>query len=153
MAAQATMTNWPGFHYPRLHSGDGSTDAARRPGYASAMNPLLATGHISIWLLLGGLFFPRLALALAAFVFGGYPPNPLSDLANFFLWLLVPRFLMAYYIYVDMGTANIWFWAYIVTGIMGLFGEPTMIRRRVVRRRTVVSRGDGTTTTVEEIEQ
>ena len=117
------------------------------------MNPLLATGPISIWLLLGGLIFPRLALALAALVLGGYPPNPLSDLVNFLLWLFVPRFLMAYYIYVDIGTANIWFWAYIITGIIGLFGEPTMIHRRVVRRRTVVSRGNGTTTTVEEIDE
>jgi hypothetical protein len=117
------------------------------------MNPLLATGHLSIWLLLGGLLFPRLALALAALVLGGYPANPLSDLVNFLLWLFVPRFLLAYYIYLDVGTANIWFWAYILTGLAGLFGEPTMIRRRVVRRRTVVSRGDGTTTTVEEVEE
>ena len=117
------------------------------------MNPLLATGHISIWLLLGGLLFPRLALALAALVFGGYPANPLSDLVNFLLWLFVPRFLMAYYVYVDIGVNNIWFWAYVITGIMGMIGEPTAIHRRVVRRRTVVSRRDGTTTTVEEIEE
>jgi hypothetical protein len=117
------------------------------------MNSLLATGHLSIWLLLGGLVFPRLALFLAAFVFGGYPANPLSDLANFILWLLVPRFLIAYYVSLDIGIDNVWFWAYIVTGIAGLFGEPTMVHRRVVRRRTTVSRGDGTTTTVEEVEE
>jgi hypothetical protein len=117
------------------------------------MNSLLATGHISFVLLLAGLFFPRLSLALAAFVFGGYPANPLSDLANFFLWLLVPRFLMAYYIYLDMGMNNLWFWAYIVTGLMGLIGEPEMVRRRAVRRRTTVTRDGNTTTTVEEIEE
>jgi hypothetical protein len=102
---------------------------------------------------MGGLVFPRLALVLAAFVFGGYPANPLSDLVNFVLWLFVPRFLMAYYVYLDIGIYNIWFWAYIVTGLMGLFGEPTVIHRRVVRRRTIVSRNDGTTTTVEEVEE
>jgi hypothetical protein len=120
--------------------------------YPSGMNPLLATGPIAVWILIAGLFFPRLTLALAAFVLGGYPANPLSDLANFVLWLLVPRFLMAYYIYVDMGPNNIWFWAYIVTGIIGLLGEPSYVHRRVVRRRTI-TRGPGGTTTVEEIEE
>ena len=116
------------------------------------MTPLLATGHISVWLLLGGLFFPRLALALAALVFGGYPPNPLSVLANFILWLLVPRFLMAYYVYLAMGMNNVWFWAYIVTGIIGLLGEPSFVHRRVIRRRTVTRNGNATTV-VEELEE
>lgn len=119
--------------------------------YASGMDPLFATGHIGIWLLIGGLFFPRLALVLAAFVFGGYPHNTLSPIANFFLWLLVPRFLMAYYIYIDSGMNNIWFWAYVVTGIAALIGEPTYMRRRVVRRRTTIA-SDGTKT-IEEIEE
>jgi len=117
------------------------------------MNSLLATGHLSLVLLLVGLVFPRLTLALAALVFGGYPANPLSDLANFILWLLVPRFLMAYSISLDIGIDNVWFWAYIVTGLAGLFGEPSFVHRRVVRRRTIVSRGDGTTETVEEVEE
>jgi hypothetical protein len=121
-------------------------------GLAWDMNELLVTGHISIFLLIAGLFFPRLSLALAAFVFGGYPANPLSDLANFFLWLFVPRFLMAYYISLDMGMNNLWFWAYVVTGIMGLFGEPEFVRRRA-RRRTTVTRNGNTTTTVEEVEE
>jgi hypothetical protein len=116
------------------------------------MDALLATGHISFILLLAGLFFPRLSLALAAFVFGGYPANPLSDLANFFLWLFVPRFLMAYYIYLDVGMNNLWFWAYIATGVVGLFGEPEFVRRRV-RRRTTITRDGATTTTVEEVEE
>ncbi len=116
------------------------------------MDALLATGHISFILLLAGLFFPRLSLALAAFVFGGYPANPLSDLANFFLWLFVPRFLMAYYIYLDVGANNLWFWAYIITGVVGLFGEPEFVRRRV-RRRTTITRDGNTTTTVEEVEE
>jgi hypothetical protein len=117
------------------------------------MEPLLATGQISFWLLLAGLFVPRLALLLAAFVFNAYPPNHLSEPANFILWLLVPRFLMAYYISTDIGMNNVWFWAYIVTGIVGLFGEPGFVRRRVVRRRTTVSRDGQTTTTVENVEE
>ena len=121
------------------------------PIYLGLVNSLLDPGHIALWLLLAGLFFPRLALVLAWLVFGGYPPNHLSDLANFFLWLLVPRFLMAYYVYVNMGTHNIWFWAYVITGFIALFGEPHYVRRRAVRRTTVTRANGATTTTVEDV--
>ncbi len=114
-------------------------------------NILLATGHIAFWVLLLGLFFPRLSLFCAWLGNGTYPPNNLSDLVNFISWLFIPRFLMAYYIYTDIGTHNIWFWAYIVTGIIGLFGESGYVRHRIVRR-TTVSQDGRTTTTVEEEE-
>jgi len=113
------------------------------------MNSLLATGHIALWLLIAGLFFPRLALLVAWLGTGTYPPNTLPDLLNFVSWLFFPRFLMAYYIYVDMGTHNLWFWAYIVLGVAGFVGETGYARRRVIRR-TTVSRDGTTTTTVEE---
>ena len=113
------------------------------------MDTLLATGHIAFWLLLGGLFFPRIALFIAWLGSGVYPANNLSDLFNFALWLFVPRFLMAYYIFLDMGTNNLWFWAYLVTGVMGFFGESGFVHRRVVRRTSVTRDGE-TTTTVEE---
>jgi hypothetical protein len=114
-------------------------------------NTLLATGPIALWLLITGLVFPRLALFIAWLGAGTYPPNPLPDLLNFFLWLFVPRFLMAFYIYTDIGVNNLWFWAYIVTGIAGAFGETGYVRHRVVRR-TTVTRDGRTTTTVEEEE-
>jgi hypothetical protein len=56
---------------------------------------------------------------------------------------------MAYYIYVDMGPNNLWFWAYLVTGVLGLFGESGFVHRRIIRR-TKVTRNGKTTTTVEE---
>ena len=56
---------------------------------------------------------------------------------------------MAYYVYVDIGTNNFWFWAYLVTGVMGFFGESGFVHRRVIRR-TKVTRDGETTTTVEE---
>ena len=59
---------------------------------------------------------------------------------------------MAYYIYTDMGAANLWFWAYIILGVIGMFGETGMVHRRVIRRRTTVSRDGTTTTTVVEEE-
>jgi hypothetical protein len=113
-------------------------------------NSFLATGHIAVWILVLGLFLPRLTLFLAWLV-NGYPPNTLPVLLDFALWLLVPRFLMAFYIYTDIGVNNIWFWAYIATGIAGFFGETGYARHRIVRR-TTVSRDGRTTTTVEEEE-
>ncbi len=106
-------------------------------------NGLLATGHIALWLLLLGLAFPRLSLFIAWLVPGAYPPNALPDLVNFVGWLIFPRFLMAFYIYSDIGLQNVWFWAYLVLGLVGLFGESGYVGRRIVRR---------TTTTVEEEE-
>ncbi|MDX6765458.1 MAG: hypothetical protein SFU85_01570 [Candidatus Methylacidiphilales bacterium] len=109
----------------------------------------LSTGHMALWLLIAGLFFPRLALLFAWLITGTYPANPLSDLVNVLSWLFFPRFLMAYYIYLDMGTQNFWFWAYIVVGIVSIFGEGGYVHRRIIRR-TRVSRDGRTTTTVEE---
>jgi hypothetical protein len=114
------------------------------------MNNFLATGHLPLLLLVAGLFLPRLTLAVA-WVMSAYPPNTLPDLLNFVLWLFVPRFLIAYYIYTDMGPNNIWFWAYVITGVLGMLGEGGTFHRRVIRR-TTVSRDGNTTTTVEEEE-
>jgi hypothetical protein len=115
------------------------------------MDTLFATGHIALWLLIVGLFFPRLALFIAWLTTGDYPPNTLPDLINFVCWLFLPRFLMAYYIYTDMGANNLWFWAYLALGIAGLIGETGYAHRRVTRR-TTVSQDGRTTTTVEEDE-
>jgi|HubBroStandDraft_1064217.scaffolds.fasta_scaffold315363_2 hypothetical protein len=112
---------------------------------------LLETGHLAFWLLVLGLFFPRLALFIAWLGFLPYPPNDLPDILNFILWLLLPRFLMAFYIYTDIGINNIWFWAYLALGIVGCFGESGYVHRRVIRRTTVNQDG-GTTTTIEEEE-
>lgn len=50
-----------------------------------------------------------------------------------------------------MGANNVWFWAYIATGLVGMLGEGGYARRRIVRR-TTVSRDGRTVTTVEEEE-
>ena len=114
-------------------------------------NDLLATGHISLWVLVAGLFFPRLSL-FVAWLLNVYPPNALPDLIDFVFWLCFPRFLMAFYIYTDIGIHNLWFWAYVLLGLAGFVGETGYVRRRVIRRRTTVSRDGNTTTTVEEEE-
>jgi hypothetical protein len=114
-------------------------------------NAFLSTGHIALWVLVAGLFLPRLTLFLAMLA-NQYPVNALPDLLNFVFWLFFPRFLMAFYIYTDMGVGNVWFWAYIATGIAGMLGEGGYAGRRIVRRRTTVSRDGRTTTTVEEEE-
>ena len=86
-----------------------------------------------------------------AWLANAYPPNVVPLILNFFAWLFVPRFLIAYYIYTDMGVNNVWFWAYLVTGIVGMFGEGNVVHRRVIRRTRVIRDGN-TTTTVEEEE-
>jgi hypothetical protein len=114
------------------------------------VNAFLSTGHIALWILLAGLFLPRLTLFIAMLM-NQYPVNALPDLLNFVFWLIFPRFLMAFYVYTDIGLNNVWFWAYIATGIAGLLGEGGYARHRIVRR-TTVSRDGRTTTTVEEEE-
>ncbi len=114
------------------------------------MNVFIATGHFSLLFLVAGLFLPRFTL-FVAWLMSGYPVNPLPILVNFLGWLFLPRFLIAYFIYVDSGPNNLWFWAYIVAGLLGFMGEGGYARHRVVRR-TTVSRDGKTTTTVEEEE-
>ncbi len=114
-------------------------------------NAFLNTGHIELWILLLGLFLPRLTLFLAWIGLGVYPPNPLSDIVNFVFWIFFPRFLMAFYIYTDIGINNLWFWLYLVLGVVGLMGEGGYARRRIIRR-TTVTRDGSTVTTVEEEE-
>ncbi len=58
---------------------------------------------------------------------------------------------MAYYVYTDMGTANFWFWAYLVTGVVGLFGESGLVHRKIIRRTKVTGNGETTTTVEEEV--
>jgi hypothetical protein len=116
------------------------------------MNSFFYAGHIALWLLFAGLFFPRLTL-LFAWLSSHYPANTIPDLFNLAFWLFVPRFLMAYYIYTDQGTNNFWFWAYIVTGVVGMFGESHIARRKIFRRSVTQQRsasGNVVTTTVEE---
>jgi hypothetical protein len=110
-----------------------------------------STGHIALWMLLLGLILPRLTLFLAWLGPGIAAAAALPDLVNFIGWLFLPRFLFAFYVYTDMGVNNIWFWAYVITGIAGFFGETGYARHRIVRR-TTVSRDGRTTTTVEEEE-
>ena len=47
-------------------------------------NGFLATGHLALWILVAGLFLPRLTL-FVAWLATAYPPNPLPDLLNFAL--------------------------------------------------------------------
>jgi len=115
---------------------------------------LFATGHIDFWLLLIGLFFPRFVLFLAWFGVWPYPPNTLPAVGNFFLWLFLPRFLIAFYVYTDIGHDNIWFWAYLVLGVVGLVSESNYGRGRIFRRTTVTRKtADGITTTTTEEEE
>jgi len=76
-----------------------------------------------MWLIVGGLFFPRLALFFAAVGNGTYPASDMPGVLSFVLWAAIPRLLMAYYIFFDQGAHNIWFWAYLLSGLWTLYGK------------------------------
>ncbi len=77
--------------------------------------------EISTAFLIFGLFVPRLTLFICM-LGGNIPLNNVPFWGDFFLTLLVPRFLIAYYIYLNMGNCG-WMWAYIVVGFMFLSEE------------------------------
>lgn len=73
--------------------------------------------EISTWFLVFGLIFPRLTLLYCWF---GYNTIPLNNVPFFFDVIgavVVPRFLIAIYIYQNMGNC-VWMWVYIITGIL-----------------------------------
>jgi hypothetical protein len=82
------------------------------------MDAFFSVGHIALWLLVVGLFFPRLALFFAWLGNGSsYPNSDMPSLLSLVLWAWVTRFLMAYYIFYDQGARNVWFWAYLLSGL------------------------------------
>ncbi len=104
------------------------------------MQAFFDPSHFALWLLVGGLFFPRLILFFAWSGDGHYyPANDIPGPLNFLAWAFFPRFLMAYYIYFNQGAANFWFWAYLATGLWGVIIESQMVKKwRRARRRYVL---------------
>lgn len=82
--------------------------------------------ELSTWFLVFGLIFPRLTL-LVCYLNHSVPLNNVPFWGDFFLTLLVPRFLIAFYIYLNMGNCN-WMWAYIVVGFLCLSGTKIVKR-------------------------
>jgi hypothetical protein len=79
------------------------------------------TEKLSLWFLLCGLFLPRLTM-LVAYASHSFPFDPMPSVLEFFGWLLVPRVLIAYFIYERSG-ASAWFWVYIVATLLVWIGS------------------------------
>ena len=99
------------------------------------MNVSLAlTVHsIPLWFLVLSLFLPRLCIFLAWLQHGMGQFIPVTaNLIGIVLWLLIPRLLILYWIYLDQGL-GIWFLIHLVAALMvwgGSGGYHTRRRRR-----------------------
>ena len=83
---------------------------------------------IPLWLLFFSLFLPRLTLCFAFFVHQ-VPFARLPDLVAVVMWALIPRVLMLFYIYVNMGFGP-WFIAHLIALILVWSGGGREASRR-----------------------
>ncbi len=85
---------------------------------------------IPLWFLVLSLFLPRISIAVAWFQhsMGQYIPNP-AGLLQIIVALLIPRFLILFWIYQDQGI-TIWFVLHVIALLMAWGGGGHRIRRR-----------------------
>ncbi len=83
---------------------------------------------LPLWFLVFSLFLPRLALLLGWFEGWRFPVTPL---AGGLLWLLLPRVLILYLIYLSQGVTG-WFVVHLLAalGVFGYSGSRTVYRDR-----------------------
>lgn len=74
------------------------------------------------------LFFPRITL-LYSYFYGNVPPNPVPLLIDFFLFILFPRLLIAFYIFINDGL-NSWFWIFVIAGLLSITIRWTRIKNK-----------------------
>lgn len=90
---------------------------------------------MDVYFLLFSLFFPRIVLLIALFVYpSAYPANSVPQWADILLGVFAPRVLVLLYIYQNMGADNVWFIAHLVVMIMVYFGGSRETHRRRRRR-------------------
>ena len=88
----------------------------------------LVTRQLPFWFLVFALFLPRIAL-LVAWVQGTLMPFHLQGFIPLLFWLLLPRVLVLFLIYVDQGL-SLWFVIHLVVAILVLGGGGHTMRRR-----------------------
>jgi hypothetical protein len=89
--------------------------------------------HLSFLFLVLALFLPRIAL-LISYLQNELLPFHLTGLLPPIFWLILPRVLVLYIIYLDQGISG-WFWLHIVALVIAYSGGGTYASRR--RRRAV----------------
>jgi hypothetical protein len=74
---------------------------------------------IETWFLFLSLFLPRLAL-LIAYCGGTIPANTMPFIGDLLLAFFIPRALIVFYIYENLGTSSPWFTAHIVALLLAI---------------------------------
>ena len=100
-------------------------------GAAQASTSAFVVNRLPLWFLVFALFLPRIALVVA-WLQGVLVPFHLHGIIPPLFWLLLPRILVLYLIYVDQGL-TLWFPGPSGGGAAGLGRRRTSDRRR--RRR------------------
>ena len=88
----------------------------------------LVVHRLPLWFLVFSLLLPRLAMAVAWFQ-GILIPFHLQGLLPPLAWLLLPRVLVLYLIYVDQGL-TLWFVLHLVVAVLVWGGGGHQMRRR-----------------------
>lgn len=112
--------------------GAGLTALAAIVQHGVQLDLTLVVHQLPLWFLVFSLFLPRLAMAVAWFQ-GVLTPFHLQGLLPLIVWLLLPRVLVLYLIYMDQGI-SLWFLIHLVVALLvwGGSGSFHARRRRIV---------------------
>lgn len=91
-------------------------------------NLQLVVHQLPLWFLIFALFLPRIALAVM-WLQGQLVPYHLIGILPLLVWLLIPRLMVLYLIYVDQGL-SLWFLIHLVVALMVFAGGGHRISRR-----------------------
>ena len=91
----------------------------------------LVVHRLPLWFLVFALFLPRLAMVVAWFQ-GVMVPFHLQGFLPLIVWLILPRALVCYLIYLDQGL-SLWFVIHLVVALLVWAGSGSYHSRR--RRR------------------
>ena len=89
--------------------------------------------HLSFLFLVVALFLPRIAL-LVTYLENGLLEFHLTGLLPPIMWLILPRVLVLYIIYLDQGTSG-WFFLHLLALVLAFSGGGTYYRGRGRRRK------------------
>src|SRR5271168_1335899 len=96
-----------------------------------SLNLAFVVNRLPLWFLVFALFLPRIAMVVA-WLQGLLVPFHLNGIIPPLFWLLLPRILVLYLIYVDQGL-TLWFLLHLLVGLMVWGGgghQMTRSRRR-----------------------
>ena len=96
-----------------------------------SINLAFVVNRLPLWFLVFALFLPRIAIVVA-WLQGVLVPFHLNGIIPPLFWLLLPRILVLYLIYVDQGL-TLWFLVHLVVALLVWGGGGHQMRRRTRR--------------------